>query len=544
MDFNAYSHFSQVPSVDIERSRFRKPYSHKTTFNAGDLVPFYIEDALPASTYEIDTSLVCRMTTPIFPVMDNAFLDVLYFFVPYRLLWQHWREFNGENRSGYWTQQTDYYVPHLNSGTDTFQPGSVADHFGFPTKVANISVSQFPFRAYCLIWNEWFRNQNTDNPTYFITSDEDLTFDLGASALYGGSLLQVCREHDYFSDCLPQPQKMDPITIPMAGNAPVLTSENSVLPGNPTAIRNPLQFVGNNLPEAGVHPLVMSSHTGYGQLESTSSHSSVVPDTALWPSNLYADLSGVTAATINDLRMAFATQRYAERLAYGGSRYIEQLNTFYGLTSQDARLQRPEFLGSDRIPINVTQVLQTSATTTTSPQGNTAAYSLTSTARRAPITYSTQEHGIIMGLMCVRHTRSYQQGIHREWSRRELFDFYQPSFAHLGNQPVLNKEIFAGSQGDQVFGYQEAWGEYRYKPSDVTGEFRSNSDTPLDSWHYADYYESTPILSESWMKEGKAEIERTLAVKSHDQFLADIYVNTFLTAPMPLYSVPGLLDHF
>lgn len=544
MDFNAYSHFSQVPSVDIERSRFRKPYSHKTTFNAGDLVPFYIEDALPASTYEIDTSLVCRMTTPIFPVMDNAYLDLFYFFVPYRLLWDHWREFNGENRNGYWTQRTDYYVPHLNSGTNGFEPGSVADHFGFPIKIKNLFVSQFPFRAYCMIWNEWFRNQNTDNPTYCITSDEDLINHPDASALYGGSLLQVCREHDYFSDCLPQPQKMEPVTIPMTGNAPVVTSEQQI-PYKSGA--SPMEFYASPaLTDAGKYSLSVyhKNDDGTNILNSAETAEASPYKNILWPSNLYADLSGVTAATINDLRMAFATQRYAERLAYGGSRYIEQLNTFYGLTSQDARLQRPEFLGSDRIPINVTQVLQTSATTTTSPQGNTAAYSLTSTARRAPITYSTQEHGIIMGLMCVRHTRSYQQGIHREWSRRELFDFYQPTFAHLGNQPVLNKEIFAGENGDEVFGYQEAWGEYRYKPSDVTGEFRSAADAPLDAWHYADYYESTPILSEAWMREGKTEIGRTLAVKTHDQFLADIYVNTFLTAPMPLYSVPGLLDHF
>ena len=547
MNLNSYETFSKVPDVAIERSRFSKPYDHKTTFDAGKLVPFYIEDCLPASTYQISTAMAVRMATPIFPVMDNSYLDLFWFFVPYRLLWQHWKEFNGENTGGYWTQQTDYYVPQLNSGNDGFSAGSLADHFGFPTNVPNIKVSQFPFRAYCLVWNEWFRNENTDNPTYFIDTDVDLTYANAPdtnSALYGGNLLSVCREHDYFSDALPQPQKMEPVRIPMVGDAPVLTADHYTATslGSPP----PLKFFGDKLPLSGVHPLVATSGTGYMQLETTEGNSSVVPDTTLWPANLYADLSGVTAATINDLRMAFATQRYAERLAYGGSRYTEQLNTFYGLTTQDSRLQRPEFLGSDRVTINMSQVLQTSATNDTSPQGNTAAFSLTVGAGKAPITYSTQEHGIIIGLCCVRHTRTYQQGINREWSRRELFDFYQPTFAHLGNQAILNKEIFASGNrfDDEVFGYQECWGEYRYKPSHVTAEFRSNYPQSLDAWHYADFYESRPTLSQSWMQEGDAEIERTLAVKTQNQFIADFHVTTLLTAPMPLYSVPGLLDHF
>lgn len=550
MNLNSYEHFSSVPSIDIERSRFSKPYSHKTTFNAGQLVPFYIEDALPASTYELSTAFACRMATPIFPVMDNCYLDFYYFFVPYRLLWEHWREFNGENRDGFWTQKTDYYVPHLTAGVGGFRIGSLADHFGFPVGVPGISVSQFPFRAYALIWNEWFRNENTDNPTYFINSDTDLTSNLNMP-LYGGDLLSVCREHDYFSDALPQPQKSEPVTLPMTGNAPVVTKTFQT---DAADLGPGLSLYVPNAPSltSGAHMLVgsyaSSSKTASLNITSTDQPVGATYYTAI-PDNLFADLSGVTAATINDLRMAFATQRYAERLAYGGSRYTEQLNTFYGLTTQDSRLQRPEFLGSDRITINMTQVLQTSGTTDSSPQGNTAAFSLTTGARQAPITYSTQEHGIIMGLMCIRHNRTYQQGINREWSRRELFDFYQPTFAHLGNQPILNKEIYAvGSGGtgtdNGVFGYQEAWSEYRYKPSHVTGEMRSDAPASLDVWHYADNYDKLPTLSQSWMQEGRGEIERTLAVQNHDQFIADIAVNTLLTAPMPLYSVPGLLDHF
>ena len=547
MDLNSYSHFSKVPDVAIERSRFSKPYDHKTTFDAGKLVPFYIEDCLPASTYQISTSMAVRMATPIFPVMDNCYLDFYYFFVPYRILWDHWLEFMGENRASYWTQQTDYYVPQLiANGDHGFEVGSVADHFGFPVGVPGVKVSQFPFRAYCMIWNDWFRNENIDSPIYNITGDADIGSSTGPTALYGNNLLYVCREHDYFSDALPQPQKMEPVTIPVAGLAPVVTRSKEIEKDNTS---NPLQFYANPGVSSGYHDLVLNTNASGVTSLAVGSTTSTPPTYGLWPSNLYADMSGVTATTINDLRMAFATQRYAERLAYGGSRYTEQLNTFYGLTTQDSRLQRPEFLGSDRITINMSQVLQTSSTDTTSPQGNTAAYSLTVGSGKAPITYSTQEHGIIMGLCCVRHTRTYQQGINREWSRRELFDFYQPTFAHLGNQPILNKEIFAqgfsaSDLDDEVFGYQEAWGEYRYKPSHVTGEFRSSYSKSLDPWHYADHYQYLPTLSSGWMAEGKEEISRTLAVKTQNQFIADFHVSTVLTAPMPLYSVPGLLDHF
>lgn len=553
LNLNAYSHFAKTPHVDIERSKFSKPFNHKTTFNAGDLVPFYAENCLPASTYELNTSAVIRMATPVFPVMDNAYCDFYYFFVPYRLLWEHWREFNGENRDGYWTQPTTYLVPRVSPGnTGGWPEGSLADHFGFPTKVNSLTdgVSCFPFRAYTLVWNEWFRNENTDNPSLFINTDEDLVYSAqNDSPLYGGKLLQVCREHDYFSDCLPQPQKMEPVTIPIAGNAPVVTG--AVRDVDPSEFERSMSFYSNTTSgNSGLHgltinfPSASAGRTGfltYGVRDSGASNVG-----GLWPNNLYADLSGVTAATINDLRMAFATQRYAERLAYGGSRYTEQLNTFYGLTTQDSRLQRPEFLGSSRVPIGMQQVTQTSSTDDTSPQGNVAAYSLTVCGREAPITYSTQEHGIILGLMCVRHSRTYQQGLSREWSKRELFDFYNPTFAHLGNMAVLNKEIYFtdSDSANDVFGYEEAWSEYRYKPSIVSGLFRSNAEMSLDSWHYADYYERQPYLSEDWMKEGRSEIQRTIAVPSQPDFLADINVSCMVTAPMPLYSVPGLIDHF
>lgn len=559
MSLNSNERLSSLPSISIERSRFIRPYKHTTTFNAGKLVPFYTDDVLPGTTVSMDTSFVCRMLTPIHPVMDDAYLDIFYFFVPYRLLWSHWREFNGENRSSYWTQPTTYNVPFLKADDGGFEPKSLADHLGFPTGVEGVEVSQFPFRAYCLIWNEFFRNENTDNPTYFFDGDTDLYVSDGRSALYGGELLSVCRMHDYFSDCLPTAQKLAmPVTIPMGNEpAPVYTaggmSHSGIAPFENYNYPFSIKFMTDAAPiqDSFYQPMFkVSPSEGKTELMLKKSGSTSATETLSWaaPQNLYADLSGVSSVTINQLREAFAVQRYAERLALGGSRYSEQLRTFYGLTTQDSRLQRPEFLGSQRFAINISQVLQTSETGST-PQGNTAGFSCTG-GRGAHVTYSSQEHGIIMGLLCVRHDRSYQQGVFRPWSRRELFDFYQPPFAHLGNMAVLNKEIFAQGDprvDDQVFGYQEAWAEYRYKPNQITGEMRSNYAQSLDIWHYGDDYETLPTLSESWMREGDREIARTLAVSDSsmtDQFLIQLSVPTDTVAPMPLYSVPGMIDHF
>lgn len=557
-NLNQYQYLSQTPQVGIQRSKFHKPFDHKFTFKAGDLVPFIIEDCLPASTYSCDTSFVCRMLTPIFPVMDNAYLDVFYFFVPYRLLWDHWKEFNGENTSGPWIQQQQYNVPHIkppvtpSSGLPLgFPAKSLMDYFGFPVGVpTSISVSAFPSRAYALIWNEWFRNENTDNFALFSKGDSDYAWTGDTAApCYGGSLLQVSREHDYFSDCLPSAQKGEAATIPLGdlGVVPVSTG--------PAHVHSDVAHSASGATFGLVSGGSFSGQTysGFNSTGALGDSSQVLSGSVIpvYPDNLQVDLTDVSAGTINELRQAFAIQRYLERLAYGGSRYTEQLYSFYHLTTQDSRLQRPEFLGSQRFRINMSQVLQTSSTDSTSPQGNTAAYSMT-TGSGAHFTYSTQEHGIIMGLCCVRHDRTYQQGIERSWSRRNLYDFYNPAFAHLGNQAVLNKEIYCGNGADLdgVFGYQEAWAEYRYKPSQISGELRSTYKETLDSWHYGDYYTEMPILSESWMRETPAEIARTLAVQEtgtgayEDQFIADFYVDMTATLPMPLHSVPGLADHF
>lgn len=556
MNLNSNVLLSSVPSIDIERSRFDRKFEHTTTCNAGLLCPFLIDDCLPGTTVNFDTSFVCRMLTPLKPVMGDAVIDIFYFFTPYRLLWDHWREFMGENTSGYWAQETVYQIPHLVSQPvtgDSFEAKSLADHFGFPTDVNGFSVSQFPFRAYALIWNEFFRNQNTDNPTYFYKGDSDLNIGDYDYPLYGGQLLPVAREHDYFSDCLPTAQKLpNPVTVPFPDNyAPVITRPEETI-----VKRDIAEPQGQGGVKIRLHDYNGSALNGWNSLPSLNSQltAAVGSQPSAWSadkpyfSNLWTDFRNVSLFTINSLRQAFAVQRYAERLALGGSRYTEYLQTFYGLSPQDARLQRPEFLGSQRFTINMSQVLQTSESGTT-PQGNTAAYSLTG-GSGAHVSYSTQEHGVLMGLFCIRHTRSYQQGINRAWSKRDLFDIYQPTFAHLSNMAVLNKEIFVSGDSEtdnKVFGYQEMAAEYRYLPSVISGEMRSNYSQSLDAWHYGDYYQDTPTLSESWMAEGDSEIARTLALtdsSKYDQFLLQFHADIDTTAPLPLYSVPGLIDHF
>lgn len=551
MNRNTESHFSLSPHVDISRSRFDRSASLKTSFNAGDVVPFFLEEVLPGDTFSVDTSKVIRMQTLLTPMMDNVYLDTYYFFVPNRLVWDHWKEFCGENSESAWIPQTEYTMPQITSPAGQgWSVGTLADYFGIPTGVAGLSVSALPFRAYALIMNEWFRDQNLQDPLVVPTDDSTVagvnTGIFVTDVAKGGKPFIAAKYHDYFTSALPAPQKGPDVTIPVAqaGSYPVVALKN----------------VNNNSLNTG--PLIFGDFNANGSVTVQRRYSSLnspseQADTSLvWsqpyngavPSNLMAVADGnAAAATINQLRLAFQIQKFYERQARGGSRYTEVVRSFFGVTSPDARLQRPEYLGGNRVPININQIVQQSGTESSgTPQGTVVGQSLT-TDKHSDFTKSFTEHGLIIGVMVARYDHTYQQGLNRLWSRKDKFDFYWPVFANIGEQAIKNKEIFAqGTDKDnEVFGYQEAWAEYRYKPNMVTGEMRSAHAQSLDVWHLADDYSTLPSLSDSWIREDKANIDRVLAVTSavSNQFFADIYVKNYCTRPMPMYSVPGLIDH-
>ena len=551
MNRNVESHFSIAPTASIGRSSFDMSHTHKTTFNAGDLIPVDWQEVLPGDTFSVDTSFVARMTTPIFPVMDNCYLDYYYFFVPNRLLWEHWEQFCGANDDiTAWETPVTYEVPQVTAPSGGWTEGTLADYLGVPTKVGNISVSALPFRAYAKIFNDFFRDENVTTPCNLPLSDTTQSGSNGTTqvtdVVNGGAPAKVSKYHDYFTSALPFVQRGPAVTIPLGTSAPVYTGASN----NPaSASNNKLHFTtpGGN-PITGNGPVGITSSGDFALGSGTWS-----PSQEIVPSNLYADFSKATAATINELRQAFQIQRLYEATARSGSRYIEILKGLFGVTSPDARLQRPEYLGGKRVPISMQQVLQTSSTDSVTPQGNTAAYSLTSD-RASSFTHSFVEHGILMCLAAVRTQHSYQQGLDQKWTRKRRFDFYYPQLAHLGEQPILNKEIYlqgstvvnavtGKAYDEEVFGYQEAWATYRYQNNRVSGLFRSNATGTLDAWHYADNYSSLPVLGSTWISEPKSNIQRTLAVSGEDQFIADFYFKTKAVRPMPMYSVPGLIDH-
>lgn len=553
--YNQDSRFAVNPTLNISRSIFNQRFTHKTTFDTGELIPLCRPlEVLPGDTFDVSCGAAIRMTTPIFPVMDDAFFDVYFFFVPSRLLWDHWEEFNGANKSTYWQQPTTYQIPQITSPSGGWLEGTIADHFGLPTKVSNISVSHLPFRAYALIYNEWFRSENVTQPVEVSLGDASVVGsndgDYVINAQLGAKPLKVSKFFDYFTAALPAPQKGDPISIPgsvidiMAPVVPGAADHLSSFPSD-----NMRWVLSGNADNAnvglGVHVPPTSPTNGDRTVLTTNSVSA--DNVNAVPSNLYANVSGgQSVVTINDLRQALAVQRLLENDARGGTRYTEILRSHFGVVSPDARLQRPEYLGGERIRINMDQVLQTSSTDSTSPQGNTAAYSLTNFGSRSMWVHSFVEHGYVFALGCVRTYHTYQQGIDRLWSRKDRYDFYWPELANIGEQPIYNKEIFAqGNQQDnEVFGYQEAYADYRYLPNQLSGLFRSNASGTLDSWHYADNYSELPILSKSWLDETSVNVARTLAVQDEPQFIGDFGFSIRATRPLPLTSIPGLTGHF
>ena len=539
MSRNTDNHFGNAPIKTIGRSKFKMPFSHKTTFNTGDIVPIYSAEVLPGDTAKMHTACLVRMTTPINPVMDNAWMDTYYFFIPRRLVWSHWKEFMGENTADAWTQEVEYQIPQLTTPSGGWRKGTVGEKlYGIQGRKGSVDACYA--RAYALVYNEWFRNENLIEPAEVTLGDATTSGSNGSNYVTdlqkGGKLAKAGKFADYFTRALPEPQKGPDVYLPLGTLAPVRAIGQHTLPD---AV--PVQYVN---PTTGTAP-VAQTRLGldtHGTLYGTGETWNLSGNTgSLAPSNLWADLSRASAATINQLRQAFAVQRLYERDALGGTRYTEMIKAHFGVTSSDARLQRPEYLGGKRVPINITQVIQQSSTDATSPQGNTAAYSLT-IDNHDDFTKSFEEHGIILGFAIIRTEHTYQQGLNRKFSRKNRADFYFPELSNIGEQYIKNKEIYAQGTSDdeEAFGYQEAWAEYRYANNMVTGELNSDYAQSLDSWHYADDYSQLPTLSQAWEVETENNVARTLAIQDQDQWIADFYFDQTWTRPMPIYSVPSL----
>lgn len=546
MNRNNERHFNSVPETHVSRTRFKRDQNILTTFDSGRLIPFYVDEVLPGDTFSVDTAAIIRMTTPKYPVMDDAYIDFYYFYCPNRILWDNFKQFMGEVDDTPWMPAKTYKVPKIIISTQELPENtvpyesSILDYMGVPTKMYSneenrkVEINALPVRAYVKIWNEFFRDQNVGNAATFRTDDADIDYtddkeeteeQILQHAIAGGRCLPVSRFHDYFSSCLPYPQRGPEVTIGLTGNAPVTTFKTEDLTEelhcdfgtffNATSIPTPGETKNPTLAfNDGIN-------NGY----------------------LGANLSNIQSTTINQLRQAFAVQHYYEALARGGSRYREQVRALFGVSISDKTVQIPEYLGGGRYHVNMNQIVQTSGQEgyNGTPIGETGAMSVTP-INESSFTKSFEEHGFIIGVMCVRHDHSYQQGLERFWSRTDRLDYYFPQFANLGEQPVKKKEIMltGTSSDEETFGYQEAWADYRMKPNRVSGKMRSNAEGTLDFWHYADNYDKVPTLSQEWMNEGKTEIARTLIVQNEPQFFGAIRVMNKTTRCMPLYSVPGL----
>ena len=568
--------FSQIPNSPIQRSVFDRSHDYKTTLDAGYLIPFFVDEVLPGDTFKLRVNAFVRMNTLIAPFMDNVFMDTFFFFVPTRLVWDNWQKFCGEQKNP--GDSTDFLIPSL-SGTNNFATETIFDYMGIPSNVAldpaNTPINALPFRAYNLIYNEWFRDENLIDSVAVPTGD-------GPDTIDNYKLLKRAKRHDYFTSALPWPQKGPSVDVGLTGNAPIVGfgegsrwnfSSNNTYSGNEAIFGNPVDIQDNLGLQVFTNREMFSTATMIPIMQETnqsgrwanignqdqSNGDNVHPTRAIrgegfyLPNGIlqntsgvtpYADLSGVSAISINDLRQAFQIQKFYEKWARGGSRYTETLRVMFNVISPDARLQRPEYLGGTHSRVNVVPTAQTSSTDSVSPQSNLSAFGVLGDSSHG-FNKSFVEHGYVIGLVCLRADITYQQGLNRMWSRRQLFDFYWPTLAHLGEQVVYNREIYTqGTAEDNgVFGYQERYAEYRYKPSMITGKLRSTDPQSLDVWHLAQKFDSLPKLNRDFIEENPP-IRRVIAVQNEPQFFADFWFDLKTSRPMPVYSVPGLVDHF
>ena len=541
--------FSDAPAMYMKRTKFDRSHVYKTTFDSGKLIPVFIDEVLPGDTTRMSVNYFARLATPIKPIMDNIYLDWFFFFVPNRLVWEHWQNFCFEQEDP--DDSIDYVIPTVSAtgNSENAYIGSLWDYFGLPVNTSgNLSgISALPFRGVYLIWNEWFRDENLQKSVKIQKGDTNEVLDSARSSEQPSWVFTsdtnivpgfVCpprgKRHDYFTSALPWTQKGPGVQVPLTGNAFVYDAQGVSIPNMPSTVK-----------EVDVAGRLMTRETDGNWPHEVYEYNQ--SNGSLFASNrfAYADLESISGATINSLRTAFQMQKFYERLARGGTRYTEVLRSFFGVVSPDARLQRPEFLGSFTKMVNVNPIAQTSATDDTSPQGNLSAYGVTASKFHG-FTKSFVEHGYIFGFVCARADLTYQQGINKMWLRSTVYDFYWPTFAHLGEQAIELRELYAqGTEADtSVFGYQERYAEYRYKPSQITGKFRSSvTGGSLDKWHLSQFFKNAPTLNEEFIVE-KPPIERIIAVPSEPQFLLDIGFRYTTVRPMPMFGTPGLVDHF